>query len=626
VKRSIFFIAVFLIAGTLRAQQIDDHAFAQQYRLARVYEETKDYANAMRIYIMLHKARPDASEVSDGLFKCYYTLKRYSEADTLLTEETSKKQPSLELYVDLARVRAKLNRKQESLEAFDHALKAPSQYDNFSSVMYILQTMTELGYQEEALAMLIRERKNAGESDLYTREIAGLYFKLGKYEEGANEYLGMLRRDEHTLPFIEQRVAQFTADTTLRSSIIKVVTSHIDINEATPGELRLLGWCYGELKNYRGALTIYLKLDNLGIQSSSKSAGGYELYEFANRIRKEGAFEIAATAYSEAIKRFHEGAGNDPQRKYFVAMAELGSLETREAYLRSLPSPSHDSLDLIVAAYQTYAPSQPNDLAFEALLHAGELAFGILHRYPDAKNIYENIVKRSQSFNDKTRDSYFALEEIALAQGDIAAAVSRLAKISDIISKRNRVEDSETVKHILFERARIDYFNGAFDSSLVKLDSIITDPNSDYTNDAIGLHSLITENSGNLAALKLFAKAELTALGTDLNSALSAYRSIPENYPGATIADESILRAVEILVQLQKPNDALAMLATMQEKMLTSPLLDKAAFREAEIIETIIKDKAKALRLYEDFLERYPKSPLCTESRRRARTLRGDSF
>ena len=145
-------------------------------------------------------------------------------------------------------------------------------------------------------------------------------------------------------------------------------------------------------------------------------------------------------------------------------------------------------------------------------------------------------------------------------------------------------------------------------------------------NDAIGLHSLISENTGNDPALKLFARAELTSLGNDLNAALSAYRSIPETYPTATIVDESVLRAVELTVLLRKPNDAITLIENMLEKMPTSPLLDKASYREAEITETILKEKAKAQRMYEDFLARFPKSSLSSEARKRARTLRGDSF
>lgn len=620
-------LSFFLFVGALRAQPMDDHTFAQQYQLARVYEETRDLPNAIRLYAELHKARPDFGEVSEGLFRGLFMLKRYDEAETLLVERLSKEPETFELEMNLARVRSKLNKKSQALEAFAHAEKAGKDIGHFSATLMIAQTMMEVGYQEEALELLLRERKNSEDGDQFTREIASLYFKLGKYEEGTKEYLAMLKANDQNLSLVQQRIAQFTADTSVRSTIIKIVTSHIDIDNATPAELRLLGWCYGELKNYKGALRIILKLDNLDIKSSSSSAGGYELYQFAERIRNEGALDVAVMAYTEAIRRFREGAANDPQRKYFVSMAELGFLKTKEAYLRSIPDVPADSLVRITADYQNYAKTQAqNDLALDALLHGGELAFHVVHDYANAQFLYENLLARAQGFSPGARDAYFALEEIALAQNELATAELRLDLISGVIEKRKRPDDAEIARHILLERAKIDYFNGLFDSSLAKLEVIMAEPGSDYANDAIALHTLITENRGNNAALKLFAKAELMGLGKDLNAALSAYRSIPETYPTATISDESVLRAVEMEIQLKKPSDALSLLAMMQEKMPTSPLLDKAAFRQAEITETLMKEKAKAQRMYEDFLERYPKSPLGSEARKKARALRGDSF
>jgi tetratricopeptide (TPR) repeat protein len=616
--------------GALRAQPMTDHEFSRQYQMAMVYEETRDLASAARIFKELHTARPASAQVSEGLYQCLYALKRYGEADTLMQERLSNEPATAELYLSLGRVRSKLGKKAEALDAFSHAVSFAKDFGYFSGTLTVSQTMMEVGYQEEALALLIRQREhspNPEQAEMLCDPIAGLYFKLGKYDEGVKEYLAILRSNDQSLSLVQQRIAQFTADTTVRRSIIRLVTSHIVIGDASGTELRLLGWCYGELKNYKAALDITTRLDDMGIKASSASAGGYELYHFAERARKEGALDIAVKAYNEAIRRFRDGAGTDPQRKNFVAMAELGALKTMEAYLRQQPEPSRDTLEQLDADYQNFATKQSqNDLAFEALLHAGELSFKVLRNYPDAQYIYEKLLTRSQSFDEKTRDAYFALEEIALARGDLKEASLRLDVLADIITRRKRPDDAETKKHILFERGRIDFYNGAFDSCLAKLDSIIIDPYSDYANDAIGLSSLISENKENDAALKLFAKAELTSLGKDLNAALSAFRSIPETFPTATIADESVMRAVEILLELKKPNDALAMLAGMQEKMTTSPLLDRAAFREAEITEVNLKDKAKAQRMYEDFLARYPKSPLCTEARKRARTLRGDSF
>lgn len=604
---------------------MDDHTFVSKYRLARVYEESRDLANAIRLYAELHQARPDASEVSEALFRDYFALKQYVEAEKILRDDIRNNSVSFETYINLGSVLAKLNKRSESIDAFDHALKLPSPYDKFYTINIVAQMMEAVGFQEDALAMLIRERKSADDVGGFSREIADLYFKMGKYEQGSSEYLELLRHDELNLELIKQSISKYTADSTSRLSIIRVITSHIG-SDATLGELKLLGWCYGELKNYKGALDVFLKIDNLNSPSSTQQIKGFELFQFASRVRHEGAFDVASQAYHESMVRFRNGNLPEPQKTSYIAMAELGSLQTKEAYYRSLSEPSRDSIDLLIAAYLTFAAKQPNEVAFDALVAAGNLALNPRRDFLNAKSIFEKIVSRSNAYSERLRDAYFSLEQIALARGDLNAADASIDAVDKMLSRRNRKEDAETFRHILFERAKRNFYNGAFDSAIVLLDSIITEPTSDYANDAIGLRSLISENMSNVAALRLYAKADFASLGNDLNAAYSAFKSIPESYPTATIADEATLRAIDLLVQMNKPTDALVMIASMLDKMSTSPLLDKAAFREAEITEVQLKDKAKARRLYEDFLERFAKSPLTTEARRRARTLRGDSF
>src|SRR5205823_4407134 len=124
----IFFVFLFLFpAFMLEAQPMgmDDHAFMQQHTLARVYMESRDWNNAIRIFSMLHKMRPDAADVSSEFFDCLFATKRYGEADTIITEILAREKESYELWIKLARVKSKLGRKQDALDAFDRALKAP---------------------------------------------------------------------------------------------------------------------------------------------------------------------------------------------------------------------------------------------------------------------------------------------------------------------------------------------------------------------------------------------------------------------------------------------------------------------------------------------------------------------
>ena len=68
VKPIVLFFFLLLPLDALLAQPISDHEFAQKFQLARVYEETRDITNAIRVYSELHKARPQSVEISEGLF------------------------------------------------------------------------------------------------------------------------------------------------------------------------------------------------------------------------------------------------------------------------------------------------------------------------------------------------------------------------------------------------------------------------------------------------------------------------------------------------------------------------------------------------------------------------------
>ena len=128
------------------------------------------------------------------------------------------------------------------------------------------------------------------------------------------------------------------------------------------------------------------------------------------------------------------------------------------------------------------------------------------------------------------------------------------------------------------------------------------------------------------ASLGLFANAALAEQAHKYVEAEIAYRTISDSMYNAPLADDAVLRRAQVLVKLGRAEDAVRALDTMQEKMVSSPLLDVAAFREAEIVERNVHDKARAQKMYEEFLARYPSSNFVDEARDRARALRGDAF
>jgi TolA-binding protein len=157
---------------------------------------------------------------------------------------------------------------------------------------------------------------------------------------------------------------------------------------------------------------------------------------------------------------------------------------------------------------------------------------------------------------------------------------------------------------------------------------VADEASGDFANDAIQLLGLLTENNNpaGQAALRLYAKAGLAAQSSKFEEARSAYQSIVESQTSAPLADDAAIKAAEMLVLLGRPADAVHSLEVMQEKMPSSPMLDAALFREAEIVERTLHDKQRAQRLYEDLLARFSNSTYAAEARERARKLRGDVF
>jgi TolA-binding protein len=320
-------------------------------------------------------------------------------------------------------------------------------------------------------------------------------------------------------------------------------------------------------------------------------------------------------------------SGNDQRRQYFISQAELGALKTEGSYLISRNAPKEHFV-AHAQKFKAFADShRENDLILEALLRGGELSYKHAFDLELAHALYEACTKRSNGYNERARDAYFAMEEIALIRSDFASAMATLNTISDHLDKRNRPEDTDVRKRITFEHARLAYYHGQFDTALSQLTAIAEDAESDQSNDAIALKGFIEDNrDATDVSIKLYVKADQAALAREYPTAISALRTIRESAPNAPVADDALLRESELLVKTGDPQEAIKILEIMQTKMSLSPLVDRAGFKIAEITELELKQPQVAQRLYEEFLERYSKSSLVAEARKRARRLRGDAF
>jgi tetratricopeptide (TPR) repeat protein len=594
--------------------------YAQKIRLAEVYEETHDEGNAARVYEDLYRANPSDETVFEGLTRSLVYLKRYEEAEKIAKDKLQH-DGSLNVLLLYARLEALMNKRQDALDAFHKAELATNAKD-CQSVFPIVYAMMDVSYNQDALELLDRMRKITGDdADICSSQIAGLYLRLGEFDRASSEFITILKSGEGNVGMVEQRLAQYMTDSLSRQTVLNALETQILAAQQTPATLRLLAWLYSEKKDYADALATIVKLDNMA-DKSNRGNQGYELLQFADRVRSEGALDVAVKAYDEAISRLK--SSDNARQSYFISQAELGALKTKELYYLSRPH-SSDSVAQLVTRYEQYAASeQQGDLSLDALVHAGDLAFHELFNFDRATKDYERALTKSNGLNETAQHAAFGLVEVAVAAQNFPLAESRLSAIGQQLERSKPANELAVRDRILFERGRSDYYQLQFDSAVVYLNEVANDASSDYANDAIQLAGLIQDNiTSGISRLKIFAKAARDENSHKYALADSEYQSLADNGP---LADRAAMRSAEMLVKLGRPADGVNVLETMQEKMVTSPLLDDAAFREAEIVERELHDKARAQKMYEDFLAKYPNSIFVIDARERARKLRGDAF
>jgi tetratricopeptide (TPR) repeat protein len=647
-----FLCSLFMVATPSRAQnpggpgdeprdapRMSPAEYNHKLQLAQVYEETHDATNAVRVYGELYTLNPNDETVFEGYLRSLVTLKRFEDAEKIVNVRLQTDN-RLDIVLLSARIEAWMGKRSDALSVFQKAEQMVNAKD-CEALFPIVYAMMDVSYNQDALGLLDEMRKNSsaagaphGEDEVCSSQIAGLYLRLGEFDRASKEFITILKAGEGNIGMVEQRLAEYLTDSLSRATVLSALEREIvTADDAANGgpnraNLRLLAWLYGERKDYAKALETIIQLDDLSTQNPWNE--GPELLQFADRARSEGALQVAAKAYAEASRRLKENKGQD----YYVEQAELGSLKTWEAYYLSKskhdPVAMKDSIAGLISNYEAFATNGPmNDFALDALLHAGGLAFSELFDLPRATKDLEAAMAHAQNgLTEPVRQAAFRLVDIAYASEDFSLAGSRLRRIEELLGVNHSQGEKETRDHILYERALGQYYQGNFDSCSAMLENVAADAASDYANDAIALAGIVEAGNtpGGLPSLKFFAKGALAEQAHKWADAESDYRAIIDSQLNAPLADNAALRSAAVLVKLGRAEDAIRELDSMQTKLLSSPLLDVAAFREAEIVERDMHDKARAQKLYEDFLVRYPNSNFVNDARDRARKLRGDAF
>jgi len=620
IPRTVFILA--LVSFTLITTRAQDVEVAARLRLAQSFEQAGDWERAATIYEELHKADEGNYIIFDGLRRAYTQLKKYEEAISLVSQRLSMhlKDPLLTsilagLYYDSGKEHAADSLWRQVL-ASDR--KNPGLY------RIVATHMLEHRLYDMAIQAYLSGRKEGVGEDAFAEELGSIYSALQQYGAATTEFVRMLKKSPDQLPYIENRVASFT----MRNDGLRASTTIVqEETRKSPNNITLrmfLAWLAMEGRDFESAFVQYHVIDSL------KKAKGSELYNFAQRLMHEKAFRVSARAFREIIDQQAVVSPTIlPQARFgFARAVEELSTETDTSTLTienarqalSWPvSETQPSFQGAIALYGRIVTEYPNsDLAGQALYRIGMIRLNKFFDLDGALTAFQDSRKSAKSQNVQF-DASLRMAEVMVTQGRI-----RLARNEYIPLLHSTM--TSYVDRAIFGMAELDYFEGAFDSSLAKLALLTSNTNIDLANDALQMQYFIQENKNNPQLLNEFSKADLLARQRKYSEALAALKVIVAQNPNAFLVDDGMMKMGEIQLTLRQTADALATFEKLANEMPTSILRDRAQLRIGEVYQNNLRDKGKAIEAYETLLAKYPNSMYAEEARKRIRLLRGDAI
>lgn len=579
---------------------------SQDRQLADQYLNNAEYEKAAELYDKLMDKDPFGTYPQ--YYRCLLAMKNYSEAEKL-TKKIIKKLDQPNYYVDLGYIYAQQGQSDKAKAQYDKALKMlkPDQ----GSVMTLAAVFMSKGESEYALQTYMQGRNMLrGIYDFYF-EVAEVYYQKGDFAKMTDEYLNAVEDNPMTqqsvLNVLQARVGidpDNSRTEYLRTSLLR----RIQKNPDKPEFSEMLIWLFIQQKDFDSAFLQAKALDK------RQKEDGTRLMSIGNMAASNESYDVALKCYQYVIDK------GPTSSNYIQARMELLNTYNKK-----------------VTESNTYTKADLDKLKKDYLITLDELG-----RSPRTVSIIKGLAHLRAFYLDETDSAIAELDDAIDMPGlNIQPKAECKLELGDILLFTGDVWDSDLLyaqvdkdfKHdplgqeAKFRGARLDYFRGDFQWAQAQLDVLKSATSQLIANDALALSLLISDNQGldsTTDALMLYAHADLLSYRNKNDEALLTLDTLLRQFPSHSLVDDAWFKMADIMDKKHEWQKEDSLYALIVDKDSSSVIADDALYRRAELHETKLNDKEKAMSLYQQLIINYPGSVFVTESRKRYRGLRGD--
>lgn len=595
--------SIFLVVNITLAQSQNE---LNLLRLAQSFERAGEYERALQIYDNLYSSNPQNRIYLDALIRLNIQTKNYDMAIKLANSWLSTHPDDIDIIGKLGDAHFKAGREEEAIEIWDKAVKTykgnPGVYRMIAD--YLIQNRL----YDKAIEYLTTAKKITGVQELYSYEIAMLYEFTMRFDKAVEEYIKILQRTPSMIPNIKSRMSSYVNRPEALKQILPILESSVNTSKSNIGILELYAWVLLEAKDYQKALEVQKQLDKITY------ANGEVLLNFARDLFNQGAFQIAAKAYSQIIENY-------PNSK-ILPEAKLWLLRSKEEMIRlkflntsSQDTSFYSELRKLENEYTALVSEYPGTkYSAEALFRLGLLKLDIYFDIDEAQRYFEEVEKKFMLYLGK--EAILKLGEILTLKGDLNSARGKYLYLLGLKS----FPDTLKVKFLL---AQLDYYEGKFKVALKILEEVSKYTSSDYSNDAIELMLKIQTNSFPEGQLKNLAIAELKIRQKKFGEAISILENIISSCSNCPIVDDALFTLAKVYSTLYKFDKAIEYLDILLSKDPESIYADDAMMEKGMIYQNLGKTEL-AVETYTKLISKFPNSIFVNEARKRTRELRGE--
>ena len=582
--------------------------------LAYSYYNSREYEKAVYLFESLFN-QTHAKNYFNYYIKCLESLGELDKAEKAVKKQMSANKNDLSYKITLGSVYKSQGKLDKAAEQFDGVIAAlPRDRNSIIALCNSFLQADEPDYAEKALL----QGAEVAHTD-FSMELFSVYASSRNYKKMSETSLDVVSADESRLATVENMLQYYLNNDTndelysvLRSSLMQRI-------QKTPSTAlsEMLIWVYVQKKNFKMAVNQAKALDR------RTNRQGRNLVSLGQQAVAAGDYSSASDAYKYVLEL--------GEKSPYYYSAKLGVLNTMYQQVVDGSITDQEQLSYLENEYRSAFEKQGiNATTVQHVINYARLETYYLNNTDSAKAIINKALQQPLNYTIKA-DLNLQLADIFLFSGDEWEALMIYAKVEND-NKQNEKGDEAKLR-----KAKVAYYTGSFKWALSQLDVLKAATSKLVANDAMELAILINDNlavtddyiPADTTAenpdheLQIFARGDMYMFQCRMNDAFACFDTIVTQYKSSPLVDEALYRQAQIYERQKDYSEAASLYQKVADDYAYDNLADKAAFRLAEISSTYLADPETAKTYYLKILTDYPGSIYAVQAREKFRKIDG---